>query len=108
LLRETERLGITVVSGERVNAITHESGSFLIATDTGRTIRSRAVVLCTGGRSLPKTGSDGFGYELARRFGHHCVTTIPALAPLLFEEWNKLAGVSHPAALTLRWMVETQ
>ena len=46
---------------------------FVTATDAGRTIRSQAVVLCTGGRSLPKTGSDGFGYELARRFGHDCV-----------------------------------
>ena len=102
LLRETERLGITLVAGERVNAITRETASFLTTTDAGRTIRSKAVVLCTGGRSLPKTGSDGFGYELARRFGHSCVLTIPALAPLLFEGWNNLAGVSHPAALTLR------
>ena len=102
LLRETERLGITLVAGERVNAITREGTSFLTTTDAGRPIRSHAVALCTGGRSLPKTGSDGFGYELAQRFGHHCVATIPALAPLLFEGWNTLAGVSHPAALTLR------
>src|SRR5215208_1325183 len=59
LLRETERLGITLVAGERVNAITRETASFVTTTDAGRTIRSRAVALCTGGRSLPKTGSDG-------------------------------------------------
>jgi hypothetical protein len=58
--------------------------------------------MCTGGRSLPKTGSDGFGYELARRFGHGGVDPIPALAPLLFVGWESLAGVAHPAAMTLR------
>jgi predicted Rossmann fold flavoprotein len=58
--------------------------------------------MSTGGRSLPKTGSDGFGYELARRFGHGCVDPIPALAPLLFDGWEPLAGVAHPAAMTLR------
>lgn len=101
LLKETDRLGITLATGERVTAIAREN-AFLTTTDAGRTIRSHAVALCTGGRSLPKTGSDGFGYELAQRFGHHCVATIPALAPLLFEGWANLAGVSHPAGLTLR------
>jgi predicted Rossmann fold flavoprotein len=102
LLRETERLGITLVAGERVTAVSREDTSYIITTDAGRMFRSQTVALCTGGRSLPKTGSDGFGYELARRFGHHCVATIPALAPLVFDGWDKLAGVSHPASLTLR------
>jgi predicted Rossmann fold flavoprotein len=102
LLRETERLGITLLTGERVNAIGREGTSYITTTDAGRTVRAQTVALCTGGRSLPKTGSDGFGYELAQRFGHHCVATIPALAPLLFDGWDKLAGVSHPASLTLR------
>jgi predicted Rossmann fold flavoprotein len=102
LLRETERLGITLITGERANAITREGESYLVTTHAGQKLRSQTVALCTGGRSLPKTGSDGFGYELARRFGHQCVATIPALAPLLFDGWDNLAGVSHPASLTLR------
>jgi predicted Rossmann fold flavoprotein len=63
---------------------------------------SRRVVLATGGRSLPKTGSDGFGYELARRLGHGYVETTPALAPLVLDgdRHGVLAGVSHRAALT--------
>jgi predicted Rossmann fold flavoprotein len=62
------------------------------------------VVLATGGRSLPKTGSDGFGYELARRLGHGYVETTPALAPLVLDgdRHVSLSGVSHRVLLTLR------
>jgi len=45
------------------------------------------VVLGTGGLSFPRTGSDGFGYELARRLAHSIVEPPPALAPL-----DKVAG----------------
>jgi len=102
LLREADRLGIELATGERVNAIAKEGAIFVTTTDSGRTVRSRRVALCTGGRSLPKTGSDGFGYELAKHFGHHCVHSVPALAPLLFDGWEQLAGVTQPATLTLR------
>jgi predicted Rossmann fold flavoprotein len=119
LMSEADRLGIVIVTGERVTALAAvgrvppktgatEGGpadpgpAFVTTTATGRTFRSDAVVMSTGGRSLPKTGSDGFGYELARRFGHSCVDPIPALAPLLFDGWEPLAGVTHPAAMTLR------
>ena len=62
------------------------------------------VVLATGGRSLPKTGSDGFGYELGRTLGHGYLETTPALAPLVLEGDRHvgLAGVSHDAVLSLR------
>ena len=102
LLGEAGRLGISLVTGERVIALTKDDDEFVATTASGRTIRARAAVICTGGRSLPKTGSDGFGYELARRLGHGCVSTIPALAPLLFDGWQDLAGITHPAAMTLR------
>jgi predicted Rossmann fold flavoprotein len=102
LLDETRRLGISLVTGERVAALDKAGDGFLTATVSGRTFRSHAAVLCTGGRSLPKTGSDGFGYELARGLGHGCVRTIPALAPLVFDGWKQLAGVTHRAAMTLR------
>jgi predicted Rossmann fold flavoprotein len=102
LLDETRRLGISPVTGERVIALAKDDDGFVATTASGRTFRARAAVLCTGGRSLPKTGSDGFGYELAARLGHGCVSTIPALAPLVFDGWQELAGITHPAAMTLR------
>jgi hypothetical protein len=62
------------------------------------------VVIATGGRSLPKTGSDGAGYDLVHRLGHGHVETTPALAPLLLGGHGHaaLAGVSHQAVLSLR------
>jgi predicted Rossmann fold flavoprotein len=65
---------------------------------------ARAVVIATGGRSLPKTGSDGLGYDLVRGLGHGYVETTPALAPLVLDgdRSSSLAGVSHAATLSLR------
>jgi predicted flavoprotein YhiN len=66
-------------------------------------LTARAVVMATGGLSLPKTGSDGAGLEMARALGHSIVPTTPALAPLVV--WHgfhaAVSGVSHEAALSL-------
>jgi len=61
-------------------------------------------VLATGGRSLPKTGSDGTGYAFARTFGHGYVETTPALVPLVLDDSRhaQLSGVAHSAAVTVR------
>jgi predicted Rossmann fold flavoprotein len=103
LLDEIGRVGAELHSSQRVIDVTREDDAFFVVT-ADRRYRARAVVLATGGRSLPKTGSNGFGYELARRFGHGYVETTPALAPLLLggERHARLSGISHPAALTIR------
>ena len=68
--------------------------------------RARAVVLATGGLSVPKTGSDGFGLRLAGRLGHAMVATYPALTPLLAGQapgdapHAALSGVSLDASVT--------
>ena len=61
LLREAERLGVSIVTGERVVALAKDRDSFTVTTASGRILRAGVVVLATGGKSLPKTGSDGFG-----------------------------------------------
>jgi hypothetical protein len=60
-------------------------------------------VVATGGQSLPKSGSDGFGYELVRALGHSIVATTPALVPLILagEAHRTLSGVSAPVELVL-------
>ena len=55
---------------------------WLVGTDVGADVRADAVVLATGGLSVPNTGSDGFGLRVAERLGHTLVPTYPALAPL--------------------------
>jgi predicted Rossmann fold flavoprotein len=67
-------------------------------------LHAQAVVLATGGRSLPKSGSDGFGYTLARALGHTIVETTPALAPLIVDDdvCERLSGVAVPVELRVR------
>jgi predicted Rossmann fold flavoprotein len=66
---------------------------------------ARRVILATGGRSVPKTGSDGSGYALARALGHTVGEVFPALVPLVLEEghWmTSLSGTSLDAELSVR------
>ena len=106
LLDEATRLGIRIDTAHRVTAIHRREERFelSIASASDETLSSRAVVIATGGRSLPKTGSDGLGYDLVGGLGHGCIDTTPALAPLVLngERHAALAGVSHEAALSLR------
>jgi predicted Rossmann fold flavoprotein len=67
--------------------------------------RSTSVILATGGRSVPKTGSDGHGYALAKHLGHTVTPVFPALVPLVLERdhWlTKLSGTSAEVELILR------
>ncbi|NOT27302.1 MAG: NAD(P)/FAD-dependent oxidoreductase [Acidobacteria bacterium] len=104
LLREMARLGVDLRCGERVVAVRRDSDAFVVTTGSGGEFSARAVVLATGGRSLPKSGSDGGGYALAAALGHGYVPTTPALAPLLLdgERHSELSGVAMPARLTVR------
>jgi predicted flavoprotein YhiN len=66
---------------------------------------ARRVILATGGRSVPKTGSDGSGYALARGLGHSVTDVFPALVPLLLPAGHPLtlmSGVSVDAELSVR------
>src|SRR6185503_6639287 len=80
------------------------NGDFVLSSIDGRAYRAPFVVLATGGRSLPKTGSDGTGYQFARTFGHGYIETTPALVPLVLDDSNnaQLSGVAHRAAVTVR------
>jgi predicted Rossmann fold flavoprotein len=73
------------------------SGGFRVASSVGE-FRAEAVVVATGGLSIPKMGATGLAYELARHFGLAVVSPRPALVPLVLggdeAEWTELAGVS--------------
>ena len=79
------------------------------ATEPGFEIRHRhgihkatRLILATGGRSLPKSGSDGFGYQLARCLGHAVTPTVPGLVPFILEEnffHASLSGLSQEVEL---------
>lgn len=76
--------GAVLHAGTRVQSVTRASEGFALETSRGPLV-ARQVVLAAGGRSLPKTGSDGGGYEIARALGHALVAPTPALAPLMLE-----------------------
>ena len=102
LLAELARTGGHLAVEHRVTAIERDGEAFRVATSQGL-YRTRAVVLATGGLSLPKTGSDGAGYAFARRLGHSLIATTPALVPLLLDDGfhAALSGVAHDVRLDL-------
>ncbi|MBN1345253.1 MAG: aminoacetone oxidase family FAD-binding enzyme [Phycisphaerae bacterium] len=103
LIREVERRGVHILTGRRVSGIERSGEAFLIDTGSGDPLRAACVVLATGGRSLPKTGSDGGGYTLAERLEHSLVPTTPGLVPLVLDgAFHKgLSGIAHDAEVTL-------
>ncbi len=103
LVGEVRSAGAEILSGHRVLAIRRDGDGFLLETSKGD-YTARRVVLATGGRSVPKTGSDGVGYELARSLGHEVTRTFPALVPLILPQAHwlcELKGVSADVELTL-------
>jgi predicted Rossmann fold flavoprotein len=104
LVHELTVSGAELHTGRRIVAIERQGSGFVIDTVEGHSYASSMIVLATGGRSLPKTGSDGVGYDFARRLGHGYVETTPALVPLVLGDTRlvPLAGVAHPAAVTVR------
>ena len=103
LLGEVERRGVRLLAGERVLEVEARAGGYRVHTSRGEHEVSR-VVLATGGLSLPKTGSDGLGLDMARRFGHTVVPTTPALVPLVLggSFHAPLSGVAHDVELVVR------
>jgi len=77
-------------------------GGWSIALRDGGRIDAGAVIVATGGASMPGTGSDGLGFELVRRLGHTLHPTYPALTPLTAEppRHAPLAGISLDVTIT--------
>ena len=84
LLRAVDESGAQLAARTRVHGIRVANGGFLLETSAGE-IPARAAIVATGGRSLPKSGSDGAGYDIARSLGHGLIAQTPALAPLFVD-----------------------
>lgn len=103
LLRETARRGVTIRPAHRVTLVERHDDGFHIET-TDKTLFARQVVLATGGQSLPNSGSDGAGFDLARRLGHTLVPMTPALVPLMLagEFHAPFPGIPQDVELTVQ------
>ncbi|UIJ45201.1 NAD(P)/FAD-dependent oxidoreductase [Sphingomonas cannabina] len=99
LLDECRAGGVTLAIGEAIRDVAHGDGGFRV-THGDRTSTAPALVIATGGPSIPKLGATGFAYDLARRFALKVVEPRPALVPLTLsgEEalFRSLSGVSAP------------
>ena len=96
LLAECERGGVEVVLNARGIAV-EGAGRFQVACSQGE-FSAEALVVATGGLSIPTLGATGLGYELARQFGLKVIVPRPALVPLTLggaeAGWTELAGVA--------------
>ena len=100
---ELERLGIKVYLSADIEKIIYEKDEFeLLVRGAGRLTCSR-LIIATGSKASPKTGSDGSGYVLARSLGHRIIKPLPALVQLVCKEsfYKSIAGVRSDAKVTV-------
>lgn len=104
LLQEATRRGVALLLNTRVTGLFPREGSWVVEREGDLPLEADAVVLATGGLSVPKTGSDGFGLQVLAGLGHTIHSTYAALTPLLAEPapFGSLAGISLPVALSAR------
>ncbi|MFM7129405.1 MAG: NAD(P)/FAD-dependent oxidoreductase, partial [bacterium] len=102
LLRATEKAGVRLLTNQPVISV-DRSGSvagFVVKTPTD-SFRAARVIMATGGRSFPGSGTTGDGYAMAAGFGHSIIPPRPALVPVRVQaNWvNELKGLTLPDVL---------
>ena len=90
LLKEIENNNTQIYTNTEVLSVEYNN-KFIIKTNNG-VYESDKLIVATGSKACPKTGSDGFGYELLKRFGHTVIKPLPALVQLkgngnYFKDW---------------------
>lgn len=104
LLNEMKQAGVTLRLGTPVETVEKTGEGFALRLSQGA-VQCRSLVVASGGKSIPKMGATGFGYDLAQQFGLDIVETRPALVPLtlepnMLERLSPLAGVSVDAVVS--------
>lgn len=97
LEEECAKGGVTIALGQPIADVSHADGQYRV-THGAKSATAPALVIATGGPSIPKMGATGFAYDLARQFGLKVVEPRPALVPLTLggEEtlFRSLSGVA--------------
>jgi hypothetical protein len=100
LLDECAAAGVRIETSCNVERVQQEGPTFVLETGRGR-FAAPALVVASGGLSIPAMGATGLGYELARQFGHRVLPTRAGLVPLTLsgthqERMQDLSGVALP------------
>ena len=104
LLKECELANVTILKEFIIKNVTKENDQYLVSTETDK-YSSQSLIIATGGLSVPKIGATSFGYEIAKKFDHDIIETLPALVPLTFNEkilemCKELTGLSVEAIVS--------
>ena len=104
LLKECELANVTVLKEFIIKNVDKDNDQYLVSTETD-TYSSESLIIATGGLSVPKIGATSFGYEIAKKFDHNIIETLPALVPLTFSEkilemCKELTGLSVEAIVS--------
>ena len=104
LLALARRKGAQIVTDTLVTGITPSPRGWIVERQTGAAVQADAVVLATGGLSVPQTGSDGAGLRMAEQLGHAINPTYAALTPLIGStpQFQRLSGVALPVTISAR------
>ena len=102
LLAEMNEAGVQLRLNAKVQYVEKISDGFTLQLASGEVLACSALVVATGGKSIPKMGATDFGYRLADQFGVRVTDTRAALVPLVFdgellEQLSALSGVAVPA-----------
>jgi predicted Rossmann fold flavoprotein len=106
LLDEMHRYGARLQLETAIENVEKTERGFVIR-HSGGTVSAKSLVIASGGKSIPKMGATGFGYEIATRFGLRMIETRPGLVPLTFEphlleRLKPLAGVAVDAVVSCK------
>ena len=88
-----EEKGIPIYKNTKAKEIINNNQSFMISSSDNATYQCEKLIIATGGKSAPKTGSDGSGYTLAKQLGHSIISPTPALVQLKLN-YNRLKALS--------------
>jgi len=104
LLKECELVNVIILKEFIIKEVSKDNNQYLVSTETDQ-YSCQSLIVATGGLSVPKIGATSFGYEIAKKFDHNIIETLPALVPLTFNEkilemCKELTGLSVEAIVS--------
>ncbi len=95
LLYELNDIGVDIICNAHVKNILKKDNVFKVELKDKSPIKGDSIIISTGGKAMPSTGSDGSGFKLAKNLGHNIINIFPALVQLKLEGsfFNQIQGV---------------